>query len=363
VRCPDYAGAGLVNLVAELERRLIGDAPTVGLRSDLADTLPSGDTFVLVLFDALGDLQLGRHRGGATLRSFRTGALDASFSTQTSVATATMATGLPPSRHGLISYLLRVEGAGTPVNTLWWFGADGSTPEIDLERFLPAPNVAERLAGHGRQAVVVQPRGFLGSPLDRVLYRAAVTRGTEGVDVVDAVVEEASRPGRLVVCYLPQVDAAGHAEGTKSQAYADALREVSGIWCEIGSRLPDHAVMVGTADHGMIDVDPADRLTLDAPPSLQLSGDDRVVYVRGDRHEAMAFAAGLPVTWMPIERLPDLWGPPPFHHRLRDRLPDGLLIADDGVALHYPGNGLPMVGYHGGLTEEELRIPLLVWGR
>jgi hypothetical protein len=64
---------------------------------------------------------------------------------------------------------------------------------------------------------------------------------------------------------------------------------------------------------------------------------------------------------VPAADLPDLWGPPPFHEGLRGRLPDGLLLADDGVALHYPGNDLHMVGYHGGLTEEELRVPLLVW--
>jgi hypothetical protein len=361
VRCPDYAGGGLVNLVAELERRLTGASPTVGLRPDLAEAIPAAATYVLVLFDALGDHQLRRHPSGEELRAHRVGALDASFSTQTSVATATLASGLPPSQHGLISYVLRMQPGGVPVNTLWWFTVDGSAPAIDLEGFLPAPNLAERLGLAGREAVVVEPAAYLGSPLDRVLYRGARTHGAAEGEVVDAVVAEASRPGRLVVCYLPQVDAAGHAEGTTSTAYAGAVEEATEIWRGIGSRLPDRAVMVGTADHGMVDVDPGRRLSVSPPDSLTLSGDDRVIYAYGDGHQAASFAADLPATWVPIEDVPDLWGPPPFHPELRHRLPTGLIVADDGVALHYPGNDLPLAGYHGGLTEEELRIPLLVW--
>ena len=37
---PDYSGGGLVNLMAELELRLIGSAPNPGLDPDLAATIP-----------------------------------------------------------------------------------------------------------------------------------------------------------------------------------------------------------------------------------------------------------------------------------------------------------------------------------
>jgi hypothetical protein len=39
----------------------------------------------------------------------------------------------------------------------------------------------------------------------------------------------------------------------------------------------------------------------------------------------------------------------------------GLIVADDNFALHYPGNQIHLVGYYGGLSEDELCIPLLVW--
>lgn len=54
-------------------------------------------------------------------------------------------------------------------------------------------------------------------------------------------------------------------------------------------------------------------------------------------------------------------GTGPVSPPAESRLPEGLIVADDHVALHYPGNQIHLVGYHGGLSEDELRIPLMVW--
>ncbi|MEA1903141.1 MAG: hypothetical protein U9N56_06415 [Actinomycetota bacterium] len=360
MRLPNYDGAGLVNLIAELEVRLTGSSESPGLVANLAAAIPDAETYVLVLFDGLGDLQLTAHPEGGALVRHRAGALDASFSTQTSVATATLATGLPPARHGLISYLLRFTGSEKPVNTLWWFDTDGNPADVNHSSFLPAPNLAERLSGHGVEAVVIEPDAFLGSPLDRVLYRGAPTRGVEDVtSMAPAVLEEAARRGRLVVCYLPYVDAAGHVEGTASEAYSEALRLVTGVWEAIGEGLPSYAAMVGTADHGIVDIERHIEVT--PPESVTLYGDSRVVYVSGNADEAERLAADLPATWVTGDDLDGLWGPGPTHADFDRRKPDGLLVADAGVGFLYPGNDLPLAGNHGGLTEEEMRIPLLVY--
>lgn len=360
MRAPDYNGGGLVNLIAELEFRLTGMSASHRLAPHLANAVPEARTYVFVLFDALGDLQLRAHPDGRRLLDHRAGALDASFSSQTSVATSTLATGLPPSQHGLISYILRLPEADTPVNTLWWFDAGGNPVEVDHAAFLPTPNLAERLADHGVEAVVVEPDAFLGSPLDRVLYRGTRARGVvDQESIVETVLEEASESGRVVLCYLPNVDAAGHAEGTKSDSYSEALRLVTATWEGIGAGLPEHAAMVGTADHGMVDV--SQHVEIGPPPTLTLYGDSRVVYVAGDAGDGERLAAGLPCTWATGDALTGLWGPGPFHPEFERRRPDGLIMAEPGVGFLYPGNRTLLAGYHGGLSEEELRIPLLVY--
>ena len=75
MRAPDYSGGGLVNLAAELEYRLRGEHLSPRLYPDLAATIPDASTYVFVLFDGLGDLQLS-HPNAAPLRKDRKAALE-----------------------------------------------------------------------------------------------------------------------------------------------------------------------------------------------------------------------------------------------------------------------------------------------
>ena len=358
MRAPDYQGGGLVNLIAELEYRLTGSAAAPRLRADLAARVPSASTYVFVLIDGLGDHQLS-HPAAARLAQDRIGAIDASFSTQTTVNTSTLATGLPPSQHGLIAYLLRLNGR--VVNTIFWFDSDGVPLATDYREFLPTPNLAERLATAGAETIVVEPAAFIDSPLEQLLYRGATIVGAENdAASVRIALEKAAEPGKLVAVYIPHVDAAAHAAGQGSQLYREALHDAAGIWKGLAAGLPPHAVAIGTADHGHVDVTPEHYVRLPDLPGVTFYGDSRVVFVAGDTDAATALASDMPVTWVTRSDMDGWWGPPPFHPEFEHRRPDGGLVADEGFAMLYPGNEGVMVGQHGGLTEAELRIPILV---
>ncbi len=358
MRAPDYQGGGLVNLVAEVEFRLTGRAASTRLRSDLAGRIPAAKSYVFVLIDGLGDHQLG-HPAAAPLAAARVGSIDASFSTQTTVNTSTLATGLPPSQHGLIAYLLRLDGR--VVNTIYWFDSDGQTVDTDYGTFLPAPNLSERLAAAGAETVVVEPAAFVDSPLEQILYRGAtiVPAGDDAASVRIAL-EQAAQSGRLVAVYVPHVDAAAHAAGQDSALYEGALGDASAIWQAIATGLPPGAVAIGTADHGHGDIAADHQVHLPGLPGVTFYGDSRVVYAAGDLAAAQALATEVPATWVSRSDMDDWWGPPPHHPEFERRRPDGALVADDGWALLYPGSDGTMVGHHGGLTEAELRIPILV---
>ncbi len=356
VRAPDYAGGGLVNLAAELEYRLHGRHEAPRLYPALAGHVPPARTYVLVLFDGLGDLQL-THPAAGPFRASRRAALDAAFSTQTTVNVATLAMGTPPSHHGLVAYLLRI---GTRVvNTIWWFDLAGLPVEIDLGGFLPTPNLPERLAQNGIETVVVEPAAYEGSPLSKVLFRSVTSVPyEEDVEAVDVALSAAAEPDRLVLLYLPHVDAAAHAEGQQSDSYAEMVGRVAGFWADLQERLPPHAVAIGTADHGHVDA--TVRLHVEPPEGVVLHGDSRCIWVAGDASTARRWAADLPVQWIDRAAMDGWWGPEPFSNEAASRLPQGALLADEGVAIHYPGNATELVGYHGGVSEAELRIPLLV---
>ena len=169
VRAPDYGGGSLVNLMAELEWRLGGAPLLPRLHTDLAQAIPTGDTYVLVLFDGLGADQLAHP--AAQLREDAVGRIDAPFPTTTTVSMATVATGLPPSQHGLLGYQLWMPETGQVANTIKWTTLWGEALEVDTIRLLPSPNLWERLVAVGAEPITVQPGHFAGSPLSKALYR------------------------------------------------------------------------------------------------------------------------------------------------------------------------------------------------
>jgi len=54
------------------------------------------------------------------------------------------------------------------------------------------------------------------------------------------------------------------------------------------------------------------------------------------------------------------WGPGPLHPAFEERAPDGVLVADDDILLLHRHSDDRMTGAHGGLTDAERLIPLMV---
>jgi hypothetical protein len=83
------------------------------------------------------------------------------------------------------------------------------------------------------------------------------------------------------------------------------------------------------------------------------------MFVRGD--ESPAFAP-LPASWVPAAEILGWWGPPPRHEAFAGRVPDGILLADDDAVLLHSRSDKRLIGQHGGLTDAEREVPLLVAG-
>ncbi|MFP3914898.1 MAG: alkaline phosphatase family protein [Actinomycetota bacterium] len=354
---PDYRGAGLVNLLAELERNLTGSAPAPPLAH--LEVAPA-EGYVLVLFDGLGSHQL-EEAGAAGLLSSRTGEMTAGFPTTTTTSLATIVTGLPPVAHGVIGHVLHLRGIAPAVNVLKWTTPSGQPVDHDYDSFLPAPNLWERVSAAGIEPITVQPGPFLGSPLSRMLYRGCrFEPAWSAGELVDATVDVAGA-GRLVLTYFPNVDVAAHVEGRDSEAYAEAVAQASQIWEQLSLRLPRAVGLVGTADHGHVDYRPADKILIRDRryDPLLFFGDPRSVYVTGPSELIDDLAASTGADSVSREELVVLLGAEPLHPDLPARLPDRLLLAPRGRVLLPRPFDKRLIGYHGGLEGEELLVPLL----
>ena len=356
---PSYDGNGLVNLVAELEHRTRGQSESPRLdNADFARHRGHRST-VFVIFDGLGSHQIS-HPNARDLASCHIGDMDAPFPTTTTVSLATVATGLPPSQHGLIAYQLWIPQVNVVVNTIHMTTMWGDKIDQRHDSFLPGPNLWERLSSAGTKAVTVQPANFDRTPLSLALYRGAsfVPYENEG-EAVARTIEAARDPHAFVFLYVPHVDFAAHVAGQQSEEYDQAMAYANRIWADLAEGLAADVLLVGTADHGHIDIGPAGKVNLsrEQESGLTLYGDARAMFVRGD---GARLADDLPGTWAPFSDVADLWGPGPLHPSFEERRPDGIIFADDGRVIFHARSNNRLVGHHGGLTLPERSIPLLV---
>ncbi len=353
---PSYTGSGLVNLVAEIERRMTGDSPSPGLAD--GPTLAETPTWVLVLFDGLGIAQLS-HPEATVFRSSLARTLDAPFPTTTPVSLSTVASALPPSQHGQVAHLSWFPDLELVVNTLKWVTLTGDHVSYDYAGLLPRPNLWERLRGAGVEPITVQPGDFQTSPLTRALYRGARFEGAwDADDLVDATVTLAGEPGRFIFTYVPFVDVAGHVYGQGSEQFTQAVKTAAEIWEGISSRLPPGVSLFGTSDHGLMEVSEEDKLLVRDPrfAHLRFAGDVRGIHLWGETGLMDDLAASVggdlvdPVRWL---------GPDPTDRAI-SHLGDRLLLAPPGKAVIPKGFDKRLRCYHGGLTPEEIEIPLLM---
>ena len=371
---PDYGGLEL-GAVLPAALAAIGRADAVEARDAEADRvrlgIPHGEHIVVVLIDGLGHHQLDARRGHAPfLRSTESAVITAGFPTTTATSLALFGTGRAAGATGMTGYTAHNPRTGEAANLVSWEGAEDPA---DWQR---EPSLLAAAHDSGTPVASLGKRRFEGSGLTRAALNGGAFVGADPLaHRVDAAASRARRPG-LTYLYWGNVDAAGHKHGWQSDPWVAALEEVDTELRRLRASLPRGAVMVVTADHGMVDVTGAPRWDIAKEPELArgvrlVAGEPRALHLHVEpggeaatvasswrerlgahavvleRHEAVALGLFGPVSAHVDERIGDVV----VAMAGRATVVDSRTQSDQAIGL---------VGVHGSLTAEELDVPLLV---
>ncbi|MFI2703547.1 alkaline phosphatase family protein [Cellulosimicrobium composti] len=374
---PEHGDGGLAAVLpaaaGALGVRFTTATGVASARARTALDLPRAERVCVVLVDGLGHLNLAERAGHAPfLRSLLPDAraLTSTFPSTTAAAIGAFGTGTAPGRTGMLGYTQRNPVTGGLANMVSW---DGAPPPAELQREQP---VLERVAAAGLAVTSTGPTRFAGSGMTLAALRGGTYAAGEGLPArVDAAVRALARPG-LVYVYWGEVDKAGHHHGSASWQWGDELEALDRELARLVRSVPTGTLVLVTADHGMVDVDPALRRDVATDPVLSrgvalVGGEPRAVHVYAEPGEAEAVA----------ERWRDALGEDALVLGRDEVLTRGLLGPDprpDAVAAagdvvvamrgratvvdsrtQTPAS-LALVGVHGSLTEREMRVPLLV---
>lgn len=379
---PDYRGGGFVNLIASLAAAC-GTEPRHATLALLPPAELSGaHNIVFWIVDGLGDNYLGAHRPAGHFARHRRGAISAVFPSTTATAITTSFTGATPAEHGLTGWFTYFSAAGCVAAPLPFRSRGDDLPlatrGVSHEHLFTAPPLLDALP---RRAIVVSARSIVNSDYNLHHSGAAERCAYDDLDGLVTQVAAAVRSGpqrKFIYAYWPEFDTQSHRHGVASDAARIEFERVDNAFAALLEQLAGtETAVVVTADHGFMD-SPADELLMleDGPGlapllKLPLCGERRVAFCHVQDGRVAEFSARAR-DWLgsrgevraSSDLLDEGWfGPGRAHPLLAERIGDVVLVMNERYTVKdwTPGESRHLhIGNHGGATDDELLIPLMV---
>jgi predicted AlkP superfamily pyrophosphatase or phosphodiesterase len=400
---PDYGGGSFADIPAYIQQVLTG-APQTTLQ-------PAGwpghlrcRRIVTIFIDAFGWRFFERFQDHPLLQRFANAGsvtkLTSQFPSTTSAHVTTLYTGLPVGQHGVYEWFYYEPQVDRMIAPLL-FSYAGDSDRESLQQagvagaaILPKGRVSRMLAAHGVRSYLVQPREFFNSTYSAQMGDSArmipYLTLPEGLATITQTLRNVTDPA-WVVGYFGTFDAVCHLYGpdaAQSDADLDATLTIIERWLtrDLLGKFDDTLLMI-IADHGQIETEPERTLYLDQTPAfnklrpllrtnqrgelLAPAGSCRDFFVHAQEahlDEAQAVLTSIVRERAEVRRVDTMieqgyFGPTGVSAQFRSRVGNLVVLPFAGESVYWLGDGRfkqKYHGHHGGLTPQEMEIPLLL---
>jgi hypothetical protein len=395
---PDYSGSTILNLPSSI-CLMLGAEPleATPLQTELL-VIPGGNLrrVILVLVDALSLHRLQRWMADGTAPVWqhlvdqgKLSSLTSIVPSTTSAALTTLWTGRSPAEHAIVGYELWLKEFGVVANMIQHspisYGNEaGSLYRAGFvpEQFLDLPTLGSHLAASGIRSYALQHRSIIHSGLSQMFFRDVSPHGyftpAELWVNLRHLVESNPNQRQYFWVYTGQIDTFSHYYHPDDERTAAEFADFSHHFEQhflnrLSPSLKKGTLLLLTADHGMLATQKINRYDLRNHPDLTRllhilpTGESRLayLYIRPEQVEPVRqyFEQAWPGEFTfidPAEAVQKgLFGPGTPHPRLADRLGDLIVAGRNAAYLWWANKDNPLTGRHGGLSPEEMLVPLL----
>jgi hypothetical protein len=333
---------------------------------------PNANHLVFLLIDGLGDRLLPKLGPDSFLKRNQRTTLKAVYPSTTSVALTTLATGLAPAVHGSPgwwAYLPQEKRSITPLP----FQDRFTRAPLDLDYRVVWPKEPWMLNSKV-DALAIHPEEFWNSTFSQYLRGFHPGAPYREVEECGALVQEhqAKKDQSFTLIYWPEFDAACHQYGCYAQETKAVFERLDQAVEDLVKHVAPGSTLAITADHGLLDIEPENKLILESDSDIARclvvppTGEPRnpIFHVLPGRKEEFVKLFGEKYEGLFSLRcqreLVSLLGGE-LSSTARERFGDFVGVATAPVVLHYRTAGArrkpTFVGYHGGLTPDEMLIP------
>ena len=398
---PDYDGGGLLN-VAGTVLDLLGmheegdPAPLRELRPELREGVRQ---IVVVLADGLG---LGQLRALRADMPFVRSILDRAergdaaqlieatsiFPSTTAAAITTLNTARTPQEHGNIAYFVWLEEFAQVTQMLRWgpgvnrHGSYFDDKRIDPREYVKVPSIHARIQARGGVSWVIEPEVFRQEAMTRMhaaeaWYAGYALPSSMSVRLRDLLETRAwGDAPAYVYAYWAGIDSVAHLSGPRSSEHAlEAAMFDKALERAVSDRPPGDTLIILTADHGHAFTDPNKLIDLVGDEQLRallrnpIAGEPRLAFLHTDEPDRVRqhLERKYPHTFFLIDREEAIAaglfgrGDPAL---ARQRIGEVLAMLDGDRAasiVKVDGQVFRHRGSHGGMSADEMRIPVLAW--
>lgn len=394
---PDYDGFSTVNLPASLCSWLGLDRgemfPEIHHHADFGDRY---DHILLVIVDGLGSYQLGfvqerlstnpffRRLQNETVASVLTSIAPSS----TASALTSLWTGVPAGCHGLLGYEMWLRPLGMVVNFLLYSPiaipmTTGliSTAGIPPTSIMPVSTLGEIISGQNGILRSHMPIFLANSNLTsaQMVHSSVIPYRRFGdlwENVAEAFKNSPQSPS-LDVVYWNDMDTYNHLKGMRDErVFSDLGSFFQGLeqtLARLKHSVKGRTLVLLTADHGHIENTPDPRRDLKTHPeilnhlTILPCGENRLTYFYPKNGQQAAITQYIEETWpgeffmASGEKLIEdgLYGPARLHPEIDTRVGELIAIARGKSYFWWPNRLDRLQSRHGGLSEEEMIVPLI----
>ncbi len=307
----------------------------------------ANDSVLLFIVDALGAnivKNMKRYRPQTVLTSV--------FPSTTSAAITTVFTGKSPKEHGILEWYMFYEEFGDIIKSIPFTLPESSVTDLLIDMgYSPKPlfemeTVFQRISGEGMKSSSYLPEEYINSAYSQFMLRGSSVHGYDRIEDLPKMIEKDNAD--YIYIYTDIVDQTQHAYGVESEATTFAVRMIESVIKGIEEKMGDRSMIV-TADHGQTSIYEKEVKSFGNCP------------VGGSPRDVFLYCTDPVVENYNVigrEEIVNLLGPGKPNPALKYRMPEYIILPGDHMALW--GSEFEVKGMHGGLSRDEMLVPLIL---
>lgn len=307
-----------------------------------------------ILVDGLGSRNIENLDNLFTIN--QTEEIVSTFPSSTSVALGSLNFASKPIQNGLIGYYHFDKKENKLINTLNWKGSENYLENNNV--FSSQKSVWKILNEKKINFNIIQPKNLIGSPLSNHIYMGANQIGYKDLNELESIL---SLPeildNKFNYIYYPVIDVAAHIYGTNSDEWQNEVNIFSDFLSKI-TKIDSNRYTCITADHGVVNIEDKNKFRLEYDESIKIYGDQRAVYINGDFEKIKNVFTNIPGYFLDKDEIDSLVGTP-TNMDMENFFPEYIFLLNDGNIIFPNHLSADLKGYHGGLSQKEIYIPLI----